>query len=75
MLKGVVIDIKKLRREMAADRKGAEIARRLGMNRTYLQKKLSGTVAMTLEDLNNICREYGRSATEFIKEVDLECAA
>jgi len=71
VLKGVVIDVERLRREIVADRMGATIARELGIARSYLYRKLSGGVAMSLKDLNRICRIYGRSATEFLKEIDL----
>lgn len=72
MLKGIEIDVEHLRREIVADRMGATIARKLGIARTYLYRKLSGKIAMTPKDLNRICKVYGRSATEFVKEIDLE---
>ena len=75
MPKGLTINVERLRRGIVADRKGAEIARHLGIKPTYLYKKLGGAVGLSLKDLNNICREYGRDATEFVDEVDLEGAA
>ena len=72
MLKGLNINVKRLRREITADRKGAEIARTLGIHRVYLYRKLHENVGMSLNDLNKICKVYGRSATEFIDEIDLE---
>jgi transcriptional regulator with XRE-family HTH domain len=51
---------------------GAEIARQLGINRVYLYRKLGGKVGMSLGDLNKICHIYGRDATEFVDEIDLD---
>ena len=61
----------RLKREITADRMGAEIARRIGINRTYLYKKLHQTIGMSLDDLNKICKAYDRDATEFVDEIDL----
>ncbi|MCH8290737.1 helix-turn-helix domain-containing protein [Candidatus Poribacteria bacterium] len=72
MLKGFVINAERLRREIVADRKGATIAKELGIDRTYLYRKLGGKIRMTLDDLNRICKVYGRSATEFVDEIDLD---
>ena len=71
MRKGLKINIERLKREITADRMGAEIARRLGINRTYLYKKLHQTIGMSLDDLNKICKAYDRDATEFVDEIDL----
>jgi transcriptional regulator with XRE-family HTH domain len=72
MRKGLKINVERLRREVVADRKGATIARQLGMNRIYLYRKLGGDVGMSLDDLNQICKVYGRESTEFVDEIDLD---
>ena len=71
MIIGLKINVERLRREIVADRKGAEIARKLGINPSYLYRKLGGDVSMSLGDLNKICFLYGRDATEFVDEIDL----
>lgn len=72
MTKGLKINVERLRREIVADRLGAIIARELGILPSYLYRKLGGKVGLSLDDLNNICRIYGRDATEFVDEVDLD---
>ena len=72
MITGLKINVERLRREIVADRKGAEIARQLGINPSYLYRKLGGDVSMSLDDLNKICFLYGRDATEFVDKIRLE---
>jgi transcriptional regulator with XRE-family HTH domain len=71
MTKGLTINTEKLRSEMANDRVGARIAREIGVRPSYLYRKLGGEIAMSLDDLNQICKLYGRDSIEFIAEIEL----
>lgn len=75
MVKGLEIDVDKLRREVTGRRVGAKIADELGISRFYLYRKLSGKIAFGLRDLNRVCGKLGIDASEFVCEVEIDLEA
>lgn len=65
---GIRIDFEKLR---GAIKNQSDLAKRMGIARYTLYRKLNGEVGITFDDLNQIAYHLHRNAEDFIVRFDL----
>lgn len=69
-MQGIFINHEVLRGATA--QKIRQLARDIGVNEIHLGRKINGRAKLKIEDLNAICGQLGRDATDFILFAEID---